>query len=213
MGTPTLKRLVAFDTKHGGGIKGHFAGVDEAGRGPLAGPVVAAAVIFRRHNSISHLDDSKKIPAPKRQTLYREILQHSLVGIGVATEVEIDKINIYQATRVAMHRAICSLSRTPDFLFIDGKMSVDVPIPQCSIVDGDAQSAVIAAASIVAKVYRDNWMVRLAELYPIYEFEKHKGYGTQLHLSLLEKLGPSPIHRKSFYPLSAIKELDDETVA
>ncbi|MBI3316497.1 MAG: ribonuclease HII [Candidatus Omnitrophica bacterium] len=204
MGTETLKRLVAFDCEAAREIQGLFAGVDEAGRGPLAGPVVAAAVILRRSGSLSHLDDSKKIPSLKRTSIFREILQHSLVGIGIADEAQIDEINIYQATRVAMRRAVLSLTRTPDFLFIDGKISLDLPVPQKSIVQGDAKSASIAAASIIAKVFRDGWMQRLAEIYPHYGFEKHKGYGTPLHLSLLEKIGPSPVHRKSFYPVSML---------
>lgn len=179
-----------------------MAGVDEVGRGPLAGPVVAAAVILRRVGDFAGLNDSKKVPPEKREKLFREIVKHSLVGIGVADESTIDQLNIYHASRLAMKRAVLALTRTPDLLVIDGNARIDLPLPQQTIVGGDAKSASIAAASIVAKVFRDHWMIYLDTLYPAYQFKDHKGYATELHLKKIEENGPCPIHRKSFSPFT-----------
>jgi len=199
----TVECLLAFDRHWKQNAQGLMAGVDEAGRGPLAGPVVAAAVILSRPFSLECLNDSKQVSARNREKLFWDITRHSFVGLGVATEAEIDSINIYQATRLAMKRAVLALTPSPAFILLDGNMSLHIPISQKAIVRGDAQSASIAAASIIAKVYRDAWMLQLDQDYPGYEFKKHKGYGTQIHLNALRKLGPSPVHRRSFSPVAA----------
>lgn len=195
------KKLVAFDRQLTQGIQGLVAGVDEVGRGPLAGPVVAAAVILFPSAKLSELNDSKKLPPQTREILFRKIARRALVGVGFVDEKQIDRINIYQAARAAMKKAVLALSRTPDFLLIDGKIKIDLPLAQRAIVKGDAQSASIAAASVIAKVCRDHFMHHLDQLYPGYRFREHKGYATPHHLELLEKLGPSPVHRKSFSPI------------
>jgi len=205
-----LKRLVAFDKKAGRAVRGWIAGIDEAGRGPLAGPVVAAAVILMRNSSLTGLDDSKKVRPLLRERLFREICRHALVGVGVVGEVEIDELNIYQATRIAMKQAVLALTRTPDLLLVDGKMHLDLPLAQKTIVAGDRQSASIAAASIVAKVYRDAWMTYLDGLYPAYLFKDHKGYPTPRHLERLRVEGPSPVHRKSFAPVEMLLKLNEK---
>ena len=193
-------RLLDFDRKYAGSIQGYLAGVDEAGRGPLAGPVVAAAVIFRRPVLLPYLNDSKKVTPERRRTLFWQIAQHCLIGVGVVDAAQIDEINIYQASRLAMKQAVLALTSTPKLILIDGPMKLDLPVRQCPIVRGDAQSASIAAASIVAKVYRDEWMCRLDELYPSYGFKTHKGYATEIHLKSLKDFGPCEVHRKSFEP-------------
>ena len=180
---------------------GRWAGVDEAGRGPLAGPVVAAAVILISPDGLIGLNDSKKVSAKKRKVLYQEIISSQLVGIGFASENEIDTINILQASLLAMKRAVLDLCVSPDGLLIDGTYSTDLPITQKTVIDGDAKSASIAAASIVAKVIRDAWMEKSDAEYPSYGFAKHKGYGTKMHLEALGLHGPCPIHRRSFDPV------------
>lgn len=204
----TLSRLLIFDQKlrTESNVLGSVAGVDEAGRGPLAGPVVAAAVILIRPQHLLHLNDSKQVKSRQRDALFWGIIKHSLFGIGIANESEIDKINIYHASRLAMKRAVLDLPRTPDFLFIDGKARLEMPIAQKTIVKGDALSASVAAASIVAKVYRDFWMKHLDHLYPGYDFARHKGYGTRRHLEKLKEKGPSEIHRKTFEPVRILLE-------
>lgn len=199
----SLNRLLAFDrrTRQDYGIQGVLAGVDEAGRGPLAGPVVAAAVIFIRKPAAPELDDSKQLSSKTREKLFPEICKHSLIGLGMASEAEIDAINIYQASRLAMKRALLSLTRTPDFVLIDGNAKLDIPLPQKTVIEGDAKSACIAAASIIAKVYRDRWMTYLDSLYPNYGFKTHKGYPTPAHLQIIIEKGPTPVHRKSFEPV------------
>lgn len=182
------------------------AGVDEVGRGPLAGPVVAAAVILFRPHFISKINDSKKIASSKRKKIFLEIAKHGIIGIGVANEKIIDEINIYEASRLAMKRAVLQLSRTPELLLIDGNMKIDLPIVQKSIIRGDQKSASIAAASIIAKVYRDAWMEKLHDLYPDYLFCKHKGYPTKEHIKRLGNAGISPVHRKSFGPVKTLLE-------
>lgn len=200
--------MLAFDRGLRGDlkIKGRVAGVDEVGRGPLAGPVVAAAVVFLRETLLPGLNDSKQVSERRREILFLQIASCAITGIGIATEEEIDRINIYQASRLAMRRAVTALTITPDFLFVDGKAGVELPIPQKSIVGGDAKSASIAAASIIAKIYRDAWMTRLDEIYPQYQFKKHKGYATSLHLTAIREIGPSPVHRKSFAPISVYEK-------
>jgi len=182
-------------------LAGRWAGVDEAGRGPLAGPVVAAAVILISPEGLPGLNDSKKLTAKKRKSLYQEIIQRQLVGIGFADEKEIDTINILQASLLAMKRAVLDLCISPDGLLIDGTFSTDLPLAQKTIIDGDARSASIAAASVVAKVVRDAWMEKCDLEYPLYHFAKHKGYGTKIHMDALMEHGPCAIHRRSFEPV------------
>ncbi|MEW5746715.1 MAG: ribonuclease HII [Nitrospirota bacterium] len=176
-----------------------IAGIDEAGRGPLAGPVVAAAVVLPRHCRIPGVRDSKKIPEREREHLFWEILETALdFGIGIGGVEEIDRLNILEATRHAMRAAVSDLSCRYDLVLIDAVRIPPPPAPQMPIVKGDAKSASIAAASIIAKVVRDKIMLKYHALYPHYGFDRHKGYGTRAHLESLEKYGPSPLHRKSF---------------
>ena len=176
-----------------------ICGVDEAGRGPLAGPVCAAAVILPKHLRIPGLTDSKKLTDKKRRELFPIIQEQAIAyGIGLASESEIDEINILQATFLAMRRALDQLSVRPEIALIDGNRETDFGLPVKTVVKGDSLSANIAAASILAKVTRDNLMVELAEKYPEYGFEIHKGYGTKAHYEALRTYGPCPIHRRSF---------------
>ncbi|MBQ1985475.1 MAG: ribonuclease HII [Clostridia bacterium] len=174
-------------------------GIDEAGRGPLAGPVYAAAVLLPEGLVIEGLNDSKKLSEKKREALFDVIRENALAyGIGFADEKEIDEINILQATYLAMHRAYENMQISCDYVLIDGNRMPPMPVPGETIVKGDAKSPSIAAASILAKVSRDRVMLEYAKQYPEYEFEKHKGYGTKVHTEALLKYGPSPIHRKTF---------------
>lgn len=176
-----------------------ICGVDEAGRGPLAGPVCAAAVILPPHLQIPGLNDSKKLSDKRRRELFPVICEQALAyGIAFATEQEIDEINILQATFLAMQRALDQLQIRPDLALIDGNRQKDFGLPVKTVIKGDSLSANIAAASILAKVTRDDLMVRQAEQFPEYGFEIHKGYGTKVHYAALEKYGPSPIHRMTF---------------
>ena len=176
-----------------------ICGVDEAGRGPLAGPVCAAAVILPKHLQIPGLTDSKKLTDKKRRELFPIIQEQAIAyGIGLASESEIDEINILQATFLAMRRALDQLSVRPEIALIDGNRETDFGLPVKTVVKGDSLSANIAAASILAKVTRDNLMVELAQQYPEYGFEIHKGYGTKAHYEALRTYGPCPIHRRSF---------------
>ena len=176
-----------------------ICGVDEAGRGPLAGPVCAAAVILPPHLEIPGLTDSKKLTDKKRRELYPVIMEQAIAyGIGYASEQEIDEINILQATFLAMQRAIDQLNGKAEFALIDGNREKDFGLPVKTVVKGDSLSANIAAASVLAKVSRDNLMQELAQTYPQYGFEIHKGYGTKAHYAALTEHGPSPIHRMSF---------------
>ena len=176
-----------------------ICGVDEAGRGPLAGPVCAAAVILPPHLEIPGLTDSKKLTDKKRRELYPIIKEQAIAyGIGMASEQEIDEINILQATFLAMQRALDQLNIKPDLALFDGNREKDFDVPVKTVVKGDSLSMNIAAASILAKVTRDDLMVKLAEEYPQYGFEIHKGYGTKAHYAALTVYGPSPIHRMTF---------------
>lgn len=176
-----------------------ICGVDEAGRGPLAGPVCAAAVILPEHLQIPGLTDSKKLTDKKRRELFPVIQEQAIAyGIGLASESEIDEINILQATFLAMRRALDQLTVRPEIALIDGNRETDFGLPVKTVVKGDSLSANIAAASILAKVTRDNIMVELAQQYPEYGFEIHKGYGTKAHYEALRTYGPCPIHRKTF---------------
>lgn len=176
-----------------------ICGVDEAGRGPLAGPVCAAAVILPKGLVIPGLNDSKKLTDKRRRELFPVIQQEAVsFGIAFASQEEIDEINILQATFLAMRRAIDQLDPKPQFALIDGNRETDFGVPCKTVVKGDSLSASIAAASVLAKVARDDWMIQAAEKYPGYGFEIHKGYGTKAHYAALEKLGPCAIHRRTF---------------
>lgn len=178
-----------------------IAGVDEVGRGPLAGPVVAAAVILPKNIEDLGFDDSKKLSASKREEIYRLIQEKAIaIGIGIVDADIIDQVNIYQASRLAMQQAVSELKIQPDYLLIDA-MKIDVNTPQIGIIKGDAKSISIAAASIVAKQVRDQMMQEFDELYPGYDFSNNAGYGTPKHLEGLKTKGICPIHRKTFAPV------------
>ncbi len=180
-----------------------IAGLDEAGRGPLAGPVVAAAVVLPKGILIPGLTDSKQVAEPERERLFDIIRGEAICfGIGIADERTIDEINIYQATIVAMERALQQLSPEPDYLLIDALLLPRSRLPQNPLIKGDCRSHSIAAASILAKVTRDRLMLEVHERYPLYNFKQHKGYGTREHIMLLQKHGPCEAHRKSFHPVA-----------
>ena len=181
-----------------------IAGIDEAGRGPLAGPVVAASCILRTTKFSERIDDSKKLTPLARLKAYKEILRKAHVGIGIVDEKIIDKINIYNATIMAMEKAVRSINKNPDYLLIDGRLKLNLPQKRAYISGGDSKSLSIAAASIVAKVSRDMIMEYYHFIYPHYEFTRHKGYGTKLHKERLATHGPSPIHRFTFRPLKSL---------
>ena len=186
------------DELYAGGIV-TVCGVDEAGRGPLAGPVCAAAVILPPHLEIPGLDDSKKLTDKRRRELFPVIKEQAIAyGIGLASHEEIDEINILQATFLAMERALAQLKVRPDIALIDGNREKDFGLPTQTVVKGDSRSANIAAASVLAKVTRDVIMEEMAEKYPQYGFEIHKGYGTKAHYEALRTYGHSPIHRMTF---------------
>ena len=176
-----------------------LCGVDEAGRGPLAGPVCAAAVILPRGAVIEGLNDSKKLSEKRREALYDEIVGRAIAfGIAFASVEEIEEKNILEATFLAMNRAIEQLSVVPALALIDGNRSKGIVLPSRCMIGGDGKCADIAAASILAKVTRDRYMLQMAEKYPQYGFERHKGYGTAAHYAAIREFGPSPIHRMSF---------------
>ena len=201
-----LEKMLAYEKElYAQGID-LIAGVDEVGRGPLAGPVVAAAVILPENCKIPGLNDSKKIPKSKHKEIYEAVLQNAVaIGIGVKDNHVIDQVNIYEATKLAMMEAIGQLEPQPQHLLIDA-MKLDLPIPQTSIIKGDANSLSIAAASIVAKVTRDQMMEEFDKEYPGYDFAKNAGYGTAKHLAGLHQLGVTPIHRRSFEPVKSMCE-------
>ncbi|MDW8709201.1 ribonuclease HII [Streptococcus suis] len=181
-----------------------IAGIDEVGRGPLAGPVVAAAVILPKGCKIRYLNDSKKIPKSKHEAIYEEVMERAVaVGVGIKDAAVIDQVNIYEATKLAMLEALGQLSQEPEHLLIDA-MKLDTPLPQTSIIKGDANSLSIAAASIVAKVTRDKMMADYDKEFAGYGFAKNAGYGTAEHLEGLNKLGITPIHRKTFEPIKSM---------
>ena len=176
-----------------------ICGIDEAGRGPLAGPVVAGAVILPKDCEILYLNDSKKLSSAKREALYEEIMEKAeAVGVGMASPARIDEINILQATYEAMREAVDNLGVTPELLLNDAVTIPDVSIPQVPIIKGDAKSVSIAAASIIAKVTRDRLMVQYDKILPGYGFARHKGYGSKDHIEAIRRLGPTPIHRQTF---------------
>ena len=201
-----LEKMLAYEKElYAQGID-LIAGVDEVGRGPLAGPVVAAAVILPKACKIPELNDSKKIPKSKHKEIYEAVLQNAIaIGIGIKDNQVIDQVNIYEATKLAMMEAIGQLEPQPQHLLIDA-MKLDLPISQTSIIKGDANSLSIAAASIVAKVTRDQMMEEFDKEYPGYDFAKNAGYGTVNHLASLDQLGVTPIHRRSFEPVKSMCE-------
>lgn len=188
----------------------HFvAGIDEVGRGPLAGPVVSAAVILPENHYILGLNDSKKLTVNKRNQLYKQITDEAVaVGIGIISAKEIDEVNILQATKKSMLAALQNLQVQPDLLLIDA-VQLDSIYPEWSIVKGDMNSVSIAAASIIAKVTRDQLMTDYESQYPGYGFQEHKGYGTKRHLEAIRQFGPCPIHRTSFAPIKSLSEERD----
>ena len=184
-----------------------ICGVDEAGRGPLAGPVVAGAVILNDNDMIEGLNDSKQLSEKKRQELAKEIKARSLAyAISFISPEKIDEINIYQASKLAMMEAIKSLKIQPQHILSDAMPLSEINIPFTAIIKGDCLSASIAAGSILAKVARDDYMIKMAEIYPGYGFEQNKGYPTKIHLEAIEKIGITPIHRKSYHPVKAVIE-------
>ena len=178
----------------------YVCGIDEAGRGPLAGPVVVASVIMKPDSMIEGVNDSKKISEKKREKLYELITNEAIsYGVGIITQEEIDDINILQATKKGLTNSLNSMDIKPDMILVDALKGIDtLGIPYLSIIKGDATSYSIAAASIIAKVTRDRIMRQWDELYPEYGFEKHKGYGTKMHIDAIKEYGPCPLHRKSF---------------
>ena len=192
--------LIAFENNFSLPI----AGIDEVGRGPLAGPVIAAAVILDRKNIPEGINDSKKIPKAKRILLAEKIKENSIYAYGAASEIEIDEINILQASLLAMKRASDRLSVVPKTTLIDGNFKPDIKNNTISIIKGDSKSVSIAAASILAKVYRDEIMLKYSKQFPEYGFQTNSGYGTKEHLSALKNYGITPIHRKSFKPVHNI---------
>ena len=189
------------------------AGLDEAGRGPLAGPVVAAAVMLPCRFKLAGLDDSKRVSAADRERLAKVIRRRATgIGIGVASVPEIDALNILRATRLAMVRALQELKPSPDFLLLDAVTLPAVPLPQRPVIKGDCLCVSIAAASIIAKVTRDRLMQEYHRQYPSYHFHVHKGYATPAHLSLLDQFGPCEIHRRSFRPVACCNEADEDTL-
>jgi ribonuclease HII len=178
------------------------AGLDEAGVGPIAGPVVAAAVIFQPEIFIQGVNDSKQLKPDEREAYFTKIHERAVaVGVGIASQGEIDELNIFWATMVASRRAILSLLQKPDHVLVDGRLIPDLKLPQTRIVGGDRKSFCIAAASIIAKVTRDRMMIEYDAQFPDYGFARHKGYCTREHFEVLERLGPSPLHRRSFAPV------------
>ena len=197
-----LRQLLKYETELWAQGLAHIAGVDEAGAGPLAGPVVAAACVLPQGFRPLGIDDSKKLDAEQRAALETEIQKGALAWAVARAEVEeIDRLNIYRASLLAMRRAVEALSVKPDFLLVDARTVPDTAIPQRGLVHGDALSMSIAAASILAKTARDRLMVELAARYPGYGFEVHKGYGTPEHTEALKRLGACPVHRRSFAPV------------
>ncbi len=192
-----LEGMKQFEKKYADYIA--ICGIDEAGRGPLAGPVVAGAVILPKDCSILYLNDSKQVSASRREELFKEIQEKAVAcAVGIVSPQRIDEINILQATYEAMHQAVEGLKVVPDLLLVDAVTIPAMPMKQVGIVKGDAKSVSIAAASILAKVTRDRMMVEYDSLYPEYGFAKHKGYGSKMHIEAIQEYGPCPIHRRTF---------------
>jgi ribonuclease HII len=188
-----------FDKKYFSKKIKYLAGVDEAGRGPLAGPVVAAAVIFRKSTIIKGINDSKQLSEKQREALYEKIVSSALsYSVSIVEHEVIDEVNILNATLLAMKQSIDDLKIKPDLILVDGNRKFQSDIPVITIIKGDSKSFSIAAASILAKVTRDKLMKKLAVQYPVYQWQQNKGYPTKQHREIIKKLGPSPLHRKSF---------------
>jgi ribonuclease HII len=205
------KSLVNWETEDQLRRQGYalIAGIDEAGRGCLAGPVVAAAVVFPAHTAIANLDDSKRLSRPMRQAIYQQIIQHAIgVGVGYCSAEVIDRVNIRQGTLLAMWDAVGGLAWSPHYLLIDGHDRLPMSALQRSIVGGDATVGSIAAAAIIAKETRDRLMEQLDLQHPGYGFAQHKGYGTAAHLRALQRLGPCAVHRRSFRGVTCVAEAD-----
>ena len=186
----------------------YIAGVDEAGRGPLAGPVVAAAVILKKGATFTYVDDSKKLTEKERELALIEIKENAVaIGIGISSVEEIDLINIYRASREAMLSAIKQLKVKPEYVLSDA-MPMELDIPMQSIIKGDAKSVSIAAASIVAKTTRDGYMLEMDKLFPMYGFKQHKGYPTKEHIDAIKTYGITPIHRKTYEPIKSMLKKD-----
>lgn len=205
--------MLRFEQEAWAGGFWRVAGVDEAGRGPLAGPVVAAAIVFEKdfleaeaRQSLAGIDDSKKLPASRREFFFARLsaCPQARIGVASASVEEIDALNILRATHLAMARALQQLAPLPEFALVDGLPVKGLPVPHRAIVGGDAASLSIAAASILAKVTRDRLMVELAAQFPAYGFDRHKGYGTKAHLDALRRHGPCPAHRRSFAPVAQL---------
>jgi ribonuclease HII len=191
-----------IETAHAARLDAPVCGIDEAGRGPIAGPVVAAAVILPPDFVLPGLNDSKKISARRREIMAESLHEHALTALGICSEKEIDELNILHATMLAMRRACESLARKPAFALIDGnRIPEKLPCPAEALVKGDGREACIAAASIIAKTHRDKIMCDLAVTYPGYGFERHSGYPTMAHVEALQRLGPTPVHRRTFRPV------------
>ncbi|MBZ0121769.1 MAG: ribonuclease HII [Sandaracinaceae bacterium] len=206
-----LRQMLRYETElWESGIE-HVAGVDEAGMSPLAGPVVAGAVILPRDMKIAHVDDSKKLDSKTRERLVVEIKERAIAwGVGIVEPEEIDRINIYRAGLLAMRRAVEALAQPPGALLIDARKLPEIPVPQQGIIKGDTLSLSIAAASIVAKTTRDAILIELDKRYPGYGFAKHKGYPVKEHYEALERLGACEVHRRSFGPVRKVLGLDPE---
>jgi ribonuclease HII len=190
--------LLREEIKAAAGGYRFIAGIDEAGRGPLAGPVVAASVVLRNYDFTARIDDSKRLSSIAREHAYKEIYKKAFVGIGIVFEDIIDKVNIYQATILAMHMSVLDLDIKPDLLLIDGSIKLNIETDQTSIIRGDQKSFSIACASIIAKVARDRLLKFYDNIFPGYDFSRHKGYGTKRHINIIADKGLSPIHRQSF---------------
>ncbi len=203
-----IRKMLQYERNLWNEGKKYVAGLDEAGRGPLAGPVVAAAVVFYENPQISMINDSKKLTEEVRECLFELILNETLCGIGAAEVEEIDRINIYQASFLAMDRALENLNTQPEHLLVDGRAFPRNDIPFTTIVKGDSLSYSVAAASILAKVTRDRMMREYDQEFPQYGFANHKGYATREHLDAIEEFGYCPIHRRSFHPKRFQLELD-----
>ncbi|WP_226578719.1 ribonuclease HII [Halobacillus litoralis] len=196
--------MLAFEKEHYADGRTLIAGIDEAGRGPLAGPVVAGAVIMPKGYYLEGLNDSKKLSLKKREEFFEEIKEVADWGVGIVTNEEIDRFNIYQATKLAMKRAVNQLSHSPEHLLVDAMDLEDIPCTQTSLVKGDQRSVSIAAASVMAKVTRDRMMAELDDRYPVYQFRSNQGYGTKDHLEALSTHGASPVHRLTFAPVKNV---------
>ena len=203
--------LVRFDEVVEKDVGLPLIGVDEAGRGPLAGPVVAVAVQVRKNPELIGVDDSKKLSVKEREWIFGKIIEHSVYGVGISTVDEIDETNILEATRLAMRRALESLhgKNVRGFVVVDGR-KMNLGFDEISVINGDGKSFSIACASILAKVIRDRIMIGFSKIYPAYLFEKHKGYPTKEHIERLKIYGPTPFHRLSFKPV--LRLIDDETL-